>query len=633
MPRPDGEKRCYACLKGSTTRCFRKCFGATDFCKGHAKWGSRLRAGDQEYNRFIDSDEEGGGDEELPDSGRKKKKTKKKKKKKQVTSDHDERGGEEEVDTYLAKPLPAPKTSSPRFDGVVPLGALDSLIDYEPVGTKGEIPSPGVVASPDEVDEASAAFTWAALPPHLVPNLQAFLPQELKDVLPPNHAEYFPKILHAVVSRKVQVYCFGGDSGSSVSMSLLLGKLSHTRKITPMLQLEEILEIFRHVSPDHNDLSGSAAQDLWFRDPSTSKVDLERILSSFSERFAADLAFALVQPCVDARDAGTSIFESNLSYPRCLMFLGPSGHGSVAHLQELFQLSPFGELKVDSATQALLNAGEWTTTEVYAEMLEGHLFHLDNTIKGMNESGEGWASQPVIPKIKNATLGELAFFIKTITSALSARESLLPRKRGRVDEDEEPRGGTCSLKANKVTPLSLIPSTKEMLTRCRKPREITVDLEIAPLPGATSTSGDSTGEGTNTAGDRARPMTAAERARLQREFADEYSNSEATSALDPTKLKALVLGRGDDTRYDKRMHAPVPGGKAHYRTLVRSRGRQLGIALSDEQIDFLIQRQLSRVNFNLYEHYTSSLKLEQKQKKHQQQLPAIFRVTLLLVNV
>ena len=64
-------------------------------------------------------------------------------------------------------------------------------------------------------------------------------------------------------------------------------------------------------------------------------------------------------------------------------------------------------------------------------MLEGHLFHLDNTIKGMTESGEGWASQPVIPKIKNATLGELAFFIKTVTSALSARESLLPASEAR----------------------------------------------------------------------------------------------------------------------------------------------------------------------------------------------------------
>ena len=132
MPRPGGGKRCYACLKGPTTRCLRKSDGATGFCKGHARWSSRLQAGDQEYSRFIDSDdEEGGGDEELPDSGRKKKKTKKKKKqkkKKQVAFDHDERGGEEEMETYLAKPLPAPKTSSPRFDGVVPLGALDPLI-------------------------------------------------------------------------------------------------------------------------------------------------------------------------------------------------------------------------------------------------------------------------------------------------------------------------------------------------------------------------------------------------------------------------------------------------------------------------------------------------------------------------
>ena len=94
--------------------------------------------------------------------------------------------------------------------------------------------------------------------------------------------------------------------------------------------------------------------------------------------------------------------------------------------------------------------------------------------------------------------------------------------------------------------------------------KITEDLEIAPLPGATSTTGDSTGEGTNTAGNRARPMTTAERARLRREFAVEYSNSEATSALDPTNFKALILGRGDDTRYDKRMHAPVPGAKVHY---------------------------------------------------------------------
>ena len=100
-------------------------------------------------------------------------------------------------------------------------------------------------------------------------------------------------------------------------------------------------------------------------------------------------------------------------------------------------------------------------------------------------------------------------------------------------------------------------------------------------------------------------MTPAERRPGQRELADDYADPEATSALDPAMLKALVQGKGDDTRYDKRLNAPAPGGKAHFRTLVRRGGGQLGIALSDEQIDFLIQRKLSRVNFNLYERYTA----------------------------
>jgi hypothetical protein len=123
-------------------------------------------------------------------------------------------------------------------------------------------------------------------------------------------------------------------------------------------------------------------------------------------------------------------------------------------------------------------------------------------------------------------------------------------------------------------------------------------------------------------------MTPAERGRLQLELVGEYAYAEATSALDSTKLKALVLGRGDDRRYGKRLNGPAPGGNAHYRTLVRSRGRQLGSALSDEQIDFLIQRQLSHVNFNLYEHHTASLKLEENQEKQKEQLPALGYTTL-----
>jgi hypothetical protein len=134
------------------------------------------------------------------------------------------------------------------------------------------------------------------------------------------------------------------------------------------------------------------------------------------------------------------------------LFLAPSGRATLGHLQELFQLSPVGEMKLDSAIQALLNSGKWTTTELYADVLEGHLLHFDNTIKGMTKPGEGWASQPVSPKIKNATLDILAFLIKTITSALSARGSLLPRKRNQDDKGHESPSGVGSLKASKGIP-------------------------------------------------------------------------------------------------------------------------------------------------------------------------------------
>jgi hypothetical protein len=56
-----------------------------------------------------------------------------------------------------------------------------------------------------------------------------------------------------------------------------------------MLQLEEILEILRHVSPDHADLSGPAAQELWFRDAINLKVNLWEILDSFTKKVAAIL--------------------------------------------------------------------------------------------------------------------------------------------------------------------------------------------------------------------------------------------------------------------------------------------------------------------------------------------------------
>jgi hypothetical protein len=163
-----------------------------------------------------------------------------------------------------------------------------------------------------------------------------------------------------------------------------------------------------------------------------------------------------------------------------------------------------------------------------------------------------------------------------------------------------------------------MPKPEDMFTRDRRPKKRTVD--IAPLPGAASTIGGSAdetkslGDTGGSAGDRARPMFSADRGRTKRKLAIQYSGAEATSALDPEMLEALVQGKGDSTRYNKRLNAPAPGGKTHYRRVVRERCSALAIALSDEQIDFLIQRQLSRVNFNLYERYTANMKLEAKQK-------------------
>jgi hypothetical protein len=172
-----------------------------------------------------------------------------------------------------------------------------------------------------------------------------------------------------------------------------------------------------------------------------------------------------------------------------------------------------------------------------------------------------------------------------------------------------------------------------MFTRDRRPKKRTVEME--PPPGAASTAGsgaagtESLGGTGGTAGDRVRPMSSADRGRAKHKLAVQYSDDQATSALDPEMLEALVQGQGDSTRYNKRMNAPAPGGKTHYRVVVRQRCRSLAIALSDKQIDFLIQRKLSRVNFNLYERYTANLKLEAKQKTQKLQLPARGYTTLL----
>ena len=554
--RPDGQKRCSACLKGSTTRCFQVCSEENDFCLLHGGWEKKISDGAQGYSRFIDPEGEG-------ENPRKKKKPKKKKKqgtkKKGQKRAEVEEKEQDKGENDQSQPLPPRGRSKPTDPDS--LGLLDDLLNYVPTRPKGGSPTPGLVSSAEEVEEASSIATWEEmeLSEHF-PNIQAFFTPEIKAAISPGHKDYFPRMLDAITSQHVVLEsCFGGDENSKASFCLLLGRISHTRKTTPMLQLEEILEIFRHISPDHADLSGAAVQKLWIRDPATSLVDPERILDSLSGNFSDVLAPALVQPCIDAWEAGADIFGLNLTYPRCILFLGPSGRGTLRDLQELFELAPFGDLKVDAATQSLFNSGDWTTTELYAEMLEHHLCHLDNTVKGMAQSEEGWALQPVIPRLRDASMKDLAFYIQGITAAIRAREPHRPRKRDQDDKGHASSGGVGSTKGRKVPSWATVPASETMSTRDRRPKKRTVEME--PLPGAASTSGGGADSEGRTAGERARPMTPAERKQLQRELADDYADPEGTSALDPAKLKALVQGKGDDTRYDKRLNAPHPGAK------------------------------------------------------------------------
>ena len=418
--RADGKKRCYACLKGSTTRCLQVCSGASDFCLVHSGWLSKIFAGDLGYSRFIDSDDElelSESENEGPKPQKKKQKPRKEKKKKKK-KDIEEYESEEEEENE--RPQPPPPRGMTKPTNPDSLGLLDDLLNYVPTRPKGGSPTPGLVFSAEEVEEASSFATWEEmeLSDHF-PNLRAFFTPEIKAAISPGHKDYFPRMLDAITSQHVVLEsCFGGDENSKASFCLLLGRISHTRKTTPMLQLEEILEIFRHISPDHADLSGAAVQKLWIRDPATSLVAPESILDSLSGNFSDVLAPALVQPCIDAWEAGADIFGLNLTYPRCILFLGPSGRGTLRDLQELFELAPFGDLKVDASTQSLFNSGDWTTTELYADMLERHLCHLDNTVKGMAQSEEGWALQPVIPRLRDASMKDLAFYIQGITAAI-----------------------------------------------------------------------------------------------------------------------------------------------------------------------------------------------------------------------
>jgi hypothetical protein len=84
---------------------------------------------------------------------------------------------------------------------IKPLGAIAAALDYVPSMTKAASPRPGLVASAEEVAEASAICSWEemALGSHF-PNLLALFTPEVKDLIHPNQEEYFSKILRAITS-------------------------------------------------------------------------------------------------------------------------------------------------------------------------------------------------------------------------------------------------------------------------------------------------------------------------------------------------------------------------------------------------------------------------------------------------
>ena len=146
--RADGKKRCYACLKGSTTRCLQVCSGASDFCLVHSGWLSKIFAGDLGYSRFIDSDDElelSESENEEPKPQKKKQKPRKeKKKKKKKKKDIEEYEVEEEKEVFPSQALPARLSTD--SNEVEPLGLLDDVLNFVPTLTKGAKPTPGLVS-------------------------------------------------------------------------------------------------------------------------------------------------------------------------------------------------------------------------------------------------------------------------------------------------------------------------------------------------------------------------------------------------------------------------------------------------------------------------------------------------------
>ena len=117
-------------------------------------------------------------------------------------------------------------------------------------------------------------------------------------------------------------------------------------------------------------------------------------------------------------------------------------------------------------------------------------------------------------------------------------------ERDQGDKGHASTGGVGSAEDRKA-PSWGIPTSESMFSRDRRPKKRTVEME--PLPGAASTVGgsaagtESRGDTGGTAGDRVRPMSSAERGRAKHKLAVQYSDEQATSALDPAMLEENLM--------------------------------------------------------------------------------------------
>jgi len=618
--RPDGKPRCSALFKNLPNRCTNACVETSEYCKHHVGWASKAGSivGYEKYNPTLDAsssdddEDERDGKEDSDDA----------------SDDASDGGGSDDEGAPFEPEGPPPDTmfSRTRTGEQLKLGAIDELIDYEPDSNDDGSARPGLVASEDEM-QASTLSSWEDVSSPSLQNIRKFFPSDVLKAYPPNDTRY-RDLVDAIVGQEVQLQAFGGDQSTSLNVALLLGKISHTKKLSHLSQLDEILEILRYVKHELDDLSGEAAQKLWVIGDE-SEVTHTMILKAFGTNVATALASGILFKCNDAREAGTSIFDLSLSFPRCLMFLAPSGHASLDYLRTLFELAPYGTVTLDSESQALLNAGEWSATEFYANMLESHLTQLDETVKGISMTEEGWALQPSIKQFKSASIHNLAFYVRGVTKALEAQKRSSTPKRKRNAQFAGGSEGTSKSRLLSKAHLPSFPATAVMRSRDRSPAPAPPLSLCLPGPTPEATGAPPAASAHSSDGTEAVALTSEQRSQIQRKNSLAYANPKGVSGLLPAVQHVIAQGKGDDTRYKKRLNGPAAGAKKHYRTQVSKLARTLGISLSDGAIDYMLQRQFSRINFNLYERNSATLGLEAKQKKQKQQLPVHGLTTLL----